>query len=212
MTAKYIPDPPPVNSDPTVTEWAYREFSRIRSILEGSTDHPVIWKDYLAPLNSGKANPSASPAWSAFGPTGTSSQWNFDIGDSLQLAFHINHDIKPGSLMYLHVHWTTNGTQTNTAKWRLSYTCAKGHDQANFPADTVLDLTQAAAGTAWRHMITEDTTGITAPEVDSLMIVRIERITNGGTDLTDQVFGLFVDIHYQADTIGTINKAPDFYT
>ena len=115
--------------------------------------------------------------------------------------------------MYPHVHWTTNGTNTNTVKWELIYTYAKGHNQEAFPTETTINLEQAGSGTAWQHMIVEasDAQAFTAPEVDSLILMRVRRVTNGGTDNTDQVFGLFVDIHYQKDRFGTPQKSPNFY-
>lgn len=176
----------------------------------------VIWQDYLTSISTGKTGAANAPTWTAVGPTGTNFAWAFGLNDYIQLAgFHVLHDIKRGSLMYPHVHWTTDGTDTNTVKWELSYTYAKGHDQEAFPADTVITVEQAASGTAWQHMISEvgDATGaFTAPEVDSIIMTRIRRITNGGIDNTDDVFGLFVDIHYQLDRAGTLNKAPNFYS
>ena len=42
-------------------------------------------------------------------------------------------------------------------------------------------------------------------------LVTLKRVTNGGTDNTDDVFGLMVDLHYQSDRDATRNKVPDFY-
>lgn len=173
-----------------------------------------LWEDLLAPINSGKVPAANAPSWTAFGPSGVSFQWAFSTGDNIQLnGFHITHDIKPGSKMYPHIHWTTDGTDTNTVKWQLSYTVAKGYNQEAFPVDVTIDLEQAASGTAWQHMIVEvgDALAITAHEVDSLIIMNVKRITNGGTDNADTVFGMFVDFHYQRDRFGTPNKNPDFY-
>lgn len=172
-----------------------------------------LWYDNLTSLNTAKPGASA-PTLRAFGPTGNNQLYDFAIGDILYTAgFHINHDIKPGSKIYPHVHWSTNGVNTNTVKWELSWTVAKGHQQEAFPADTVINLEAAASGTAWYHMITEatDTQTFDAPEVDSIVIMRIRRVTNGGTDNTDQVFGIFVDLHYQRDRFGTPQKSPNFY-
>jgi len=172
------------------------------------------WFDNLTALTSGKVGAANAPTWTAIGPTGTNFAWAFGLNDYIQTAgFHINHDIKRGSKIYPHVHWTTNGTSTATVKWELSFTYAQGHNQAAFPADTVVTVEEAASGTAWQHMITEVDTAdaFDAPEVDSLVLMRVRRVTNGGTDNANTVFGLFVDLHYQMDTQGTPQKAPDFY-
>lgn len=173
----------------------------------------VRWEDNLTSLLTGRVGGTA-PTLTAFGPTGTNDAYAFGINDFVYTSgFHITHDIKPDSKIYPHVHWTTDGTSTNTVKWELSFTYAKGHNQEAFPADTVINLEQAASGTAWQHMITEasDAQAFDAPEVDSIIVMRARRVTNAGTDNTDDVFGLFVDLHYQKDRFGTAQKAPDFY-
>lgn len=169
------------------------------------------WKDLKAAL-VGSAKGSGVPALAAFGPTGNVKQMAFAIGDSVYISVHVEHDIKLPSTMYSHVHWSTNGVDVNTVKWQLSCVNAMGHDQDNFPADVVLTVEEAAAGTAWRHMISEDVTGFAALEPDSLVIMELKRITNGGTDNTDTVFALYSDIHYETDRYATPSRTPDFYT
>lgn len=172
-----------------------------------------LWDDELTSLIPSRPGATA-PTLTAFGPTGTNEALVFAVNDLVYTpGFHIRHTIKPNSKIYFHVHWSTDGISTNTVKWELSITYAKGHNQEAFPADTVVNLEEAASGTAWQHMITEmsDAQAITAPEVDSVVMVRLRRVTNGGTNNTDDVFGLFVDIHFQKDRFGTPNKAPDFY-
>lgn len=169
------------------------------------------WKDLRMALVASAAG-GGTPTLTAFGPTGTIKQLAFSVNDSVYVAAHIDHDILPGSIMYPHMHWTTNGVSTNTVKWQITYTTAAGHNQANFPADTVVTVEEAAAGTAWRHMVTEDPTGFAALEVDSLIVAEIKRITNGGTENTDTVFGLFADLHYQVLGFATPNRVPNFYT
>lgn len=172
-----------------------------------------LWEDNLTSLITSRPG-STAPTLRAFGPTGNIQQWDFGINDFVYTAgFHIGHDIKPGSKMYPHVHWSTNGVDTNIVKWELSYTFAKGHNQEAFPAEATLNLEEAGSGTAWQHMITEatDAEAFTAPEVDSLILMKFRRVTNGGTNNGDQCFGIFVDLHYQKDRFGTPNKAPDFY-
>lgn len=169
------------------------------------------WKDLRMALVASASGPAA-PAATVFGPTGVIKQLAFAVNDSVYVAAHVDHDILPGSLMYPHVHWSTNGTSINTVKWQLTYVTAKGHDQEAFPADTVLTLEEAASGTAWQHMVTEDPTGFTALEVDSLFICELKRITNGGVENADTVFGLFADLHYEVLGFATPNRTPNFYT
>jgi hypothetical protein len=49
-------------------------------------------------------------------------------------------------------------------------------------------------------------------EPDELILVTLKRVTNGGTNNTDTVFGLMVDLHYESDRHVTRNKSPNFYS
>lgn len=172
------------------------------------------WKDIVFPLNTAGVPTNSAPAMTAFGPSGTREELAFDLNDYCFVGpLHINHDAKPGGLAYIHVHWSTNGTSTATVKWQFEMMRAKGHNQANFGAPTIITLEQAAAGTAWRHMIAEVPIGdaLTLTEPDELILLTVKRITNGGTNNTDAVFGLCVDLHYESDRHATVNKAPNFY-
>jgi hypothetical protein len=169
------------------------------------------WQDLEMQI-TGAATGAGTPTSTAFGPSGNIQQIAFGINDSVYLAGHVPHDIKPGSKMYFHVHWSTNGVDVSSVKWQINWTGAAGHNQANFPADITLTLEEAAHGTAWRHMITEDVVGTDALEIDSLFFIELKRISNGGTDNADNVFGLFVDLHYESVQHATPNRSPDFYT
>lgn len=170
------------------------------------------WKDLRSSVFSGDIPPASAPTLTAFGPSGNLKRYAFSIGDYVELDFHVDHDYWPGSLAMVHVHWTTDGTQTNSVKWQLEYTLAKSHNQGNYPIDTVLTLEEAAHGTAWRGMTTEDATGISILEPDTLIHMKLSRITNGGTNNTDAVFGLFVDFHYQTSQFATPYRSPNFFT
>lgn len=168
------------------------------------------WKDNFANLTAA-ATGAGAPALAAFGPSGVVKQREFGIGDSVYVVWHMDHDVRPGSLAHMHVHWSSNGTSTGLVRWEINYTFAKGHQQANFPADSQVRIEQAGAGTAWRHMIAEDQTGFIIPEVDSLIIAEVKRIAPTTGSNANQIFGLFVDIHYQSDRDTTVGKAPPFY-
>ena len=171
------------------------------------------WRDLRMSLVAA-APGGGTPVLANFGPSGSGAlkQLTFGIGDSVYIAGHVDHDYLPGSLAYPHVHWCVNGTDTNTVKWQLTYSIATGHDQESFTADGIITVEEAANGTAWRHMVTEDTGGLSLIEPDTLIIMELERITNGGTNNADTVFGLFVDFHYQTAQYSTPNRLPTFYT
>jgi hypothetical protein len=168
------------------------------------------WRD-LEMQVTGAASGPAAPTLTAFGSTGVIKQLAFAVNDSVYLAAHVPHDIKVDSTMFPHVHWSSDGTDVNVVRWQLTYVNAKGHQQEAFPADTVLTLDQAGQGTAWYHMISEHVTGFPALEVDSLSILELKRVTNGGVENTDAIYAMFVDFHYECQQYGTLNKAPNFY-
>lgn len=173
------------------------------------------WKDMLAPLTAAGVPIANAPALTAFTiGTYTRREYAFSVGDYLYVQpFHINHDIKPNGLGYLHVHWMTNGTSTASVKWQFDLVRAKGHNQEAFTQVASRTVEQAASGTAFQHMVSEVDVAdaLTFTEPDELLLVTLTRVTNGGTDNADTVFGLMVDIHYESDRDATPNKAPNFY-
>lgn len=178
-------------------------FSRVDQIFSG-------WRDlraFVTALPSG----STAPSLASFGPSGIVQMYAFNLNDLTYLALHVDHDIKLGSTCYLHVHWSTSGTSTNSVVWEINYTIASGHNQSNYGINTTITLTGIPHGTAWRHMITEDSVGFPAPEPDSLILMRLRRISNGGSNNTNSVFGLFVDLHHEIQLPATPNRTPPFF-
>lgn len=185
-----------------------------RAYQQARSEQNAGWSDYLTSISTGRVPPANAPSWASFGPSGNLNAYSFSEGDYIALSgFHINHDIKVGSKIYPHVHWSTDGTSTGLVEWELEFTYCAGHNQANFPAPTTVTVGEAAAGTAWRHMVTEVSVGdaFTAPEVDSIILMRVKRNSTSPTN-TDAVFGLFVDLHVEIDRAATPSKSPDFYT
>lgn len=185
--------------------------------VDDTEDNDVGWADLTSSVSLAGVPASNAPVLDAFGPSGLREEAKFDLNEYCFLQpFHVNHDIVPVTCQaYLHVHWSTNGTNVQPVKWEMQVSRALGHDQANFGAPVSIYVQAAAAGTAWRHMITEVTDladVLTLTEPDELVLVTLRRVTNGATDNTDKVFGLTVDLHYQTDRRATPNRAPNFYT
>lgn len=171
------------------------------------------WKDNFANLTAA-ATGSGSPSLQPFGPSGNAKQRRFGINDSVYVVWHIDHDIKPGSTCYIHVHWSSDGTDLDPVKWEVSFTTATRDSMTStdyFPTDTVVGIEDSSDGTAWRHNVSEDTVGLTIPEIDSLVIAEVKRVSPSSGTNSDDVFGLFVDLHYQSDRDFTPSRSPDFY-
>lgn len=149
---------------------------------------------------------SATPFWAL----------QFAVDDWAMFEYHINHDFVLGSALYPHVHWLADGTNVNTVKWQFEIAVAKGHAQGafNFGSATTLTVDLASPG-QYYHMISEIADpGFSSAnlEVDSIVLIKVTRITNGATENTDDIFMLMSDLHYKSNGSPTKNKAPNFYT
>jgi hypothetical protein len=172
------------------------------------------WRDLITPLRTPTSGPSI-PVLTAVG-SGVIRHPVWAINDQLWTDWHIQHDYALGTDVLMHMHWYTSGTSVAVVRWEFTFYHAKGNNQANFDfggAGVVVTSQEAAHGTAYRHMITEaGPITITGLEPDSMLCTRIRRVTNGGVDNADTVFGFQADLHYQATSIGTKNRFAPFYT
>jgi len=170
------------------------------------------WKDITGPIEV-RGVGATDPDWAQIG-SGPFYGYKFAVNDKVWICFHIPHDIVPGADIHLHAHWISSGTNVQPVKWEWTYTFAKGFNQSAYDTTgTVITAQEAASGTAWQHMVTE-TAAITIAsltEPDGLLYVQLRRITNGGTENTDNIFMLTTDVHYQTTNLATLNKAPGFY-
>lgn len=175
------------------------------------------WKDLVSKLQSTGVPTANQPTMDVFGPSGLRKEFNFAVGDYLfTQPFHVNHDVKIGGKSLVHVHWSTNGIDTNSVKWEFQMTYAKGHDQEFFNAPVtyiVEGLPNRTVSGAWRHYVTEVPIdeAIIGLEPDTLVLVTLRRLSNGATENMDGVFGMTVDFHYEADRDSTPNRSPNFY-
>jgi hypothetical protein len=179
------------------------------------------WRDITSEI-SVRGTGSTDPDWARIGSTGPFYAYKFAVNDVCWMAFHIPHDILPGSAIHFHAHWTSDGTNAAVVKWQWQYAYAKGFNQSVFDVDLAespqtnagtITAQEAASGVAYRHMVTESI-AVTLPgltEPDGIVYCAIKRITNGAVNNTDGIFLLTSDIHYQTTNVATINKAPDFY-
>jgi hypothetical protein len=173
-----------------------------------------LWRDLEGSIDTvAGAN---NPTWAQLG-SGPFYAYSFGYTpqeDECWLTYHVPHDWVPNSDFHFHAHWTTNGTSTNTVKWEVSYTYAKGFNQEAFnTTGTTINLEEAASGTAYQHMVTESSalTGATITEPDGLLLVYLKRVSNGGSNNADTVYLLEADFHYKSNGLGTVSKAPNFY-
>lgn len=143
-----------------------------------------------------------------------------------QVTFHIPHDYKMGSDIFMHFHWAhassvvTGGSVT----WAAEVTYSKGHDQAAFSTPVTFTVNQNASTSQYQHMIAEAALSVsggsgtqldtTLIEPDGLLLARVSLDSNNITTSnasTVNPFAFFVDLHYQSTNVATKNKSPNFW-
>ena len=141
--------------------------------------------------------------------------------------FHIPHDYVIGTPIYLHFHWSHNATTVTggSVTWGIECMYSKGHNQAAFGEPVLITVAQNASTTQYQHMIAEtaaSTSGGSAVQLDTDVLepdgVIQCRVYLDSNDMTvsggavPDPFVHFVDVHYQSTSIGTKQRAPDFWT
>jgi len=194
-------------------------------IKVGPYPSTYCWRDII-----GKVIPKATGAGS---PTravymgGQLGQYAFVANDAYDMEFHIPHDYVPGTDIYIHVHWSHNGTSiSGNAVFDFYHSYAKGHNQANFSAEKNLTITYATTDITttpqYRHRIDEVImSGASATatlmdrddiEPDGLILMTVKLTTLPTIGGGGKLFIHTADIHYQSTNFGTKQRAPDFYT
>jgi hypothetical protein len=188
----------------TVERQDLQEVSALKksTVLNPWDDDPIStgqegWADLLCDINvrgTGATDPNYNVTFAPF------RAYQFTVGDEVWFNIHIPHDYKWGTPVYFHAHWLANTASTNTVTWRFSYSYAKGYGVSQFPAATVVDVTQAHSGVAWTHMIAEPPEGsgimITDIEPDGIIMVNMKLQTN---NLPVDPYCIFADLHYYSD-------------
>lgn len=186
------------------------------------------WRDLLGSvepktIGAGKATLGAFRG-------GKAKAWFYDLGDTLDtLEYHIPHDYVPGTDLYIHLHWGHHGTAiSGSLVVTFGATCAKGHNQQDFPAEVAPVLTVSTPNIAtipqYRHRVDEIQLSASSPsatqlnnadiEPDTVILIGFEVTTEptitGG--VVNKTAFFEIDIHYQSTNIATKDKIPDFYT
>lgn len=140
-------------------------------------------------------------------------QYTFSLNDFVVDNQEILHSYKQGTNLKAHIHWATNGSDTNVryVNWQLEYTiCNASGDLASassFPTVTVISSEEMIpANTPTRsHVITGigDIDG-TNLRIGAVLIYNIKRIAAvSGAEPSNNPFGLQLACHIQQDTQGS---------
>lgn len=183
------------------------------------------WRDIIGNV-SPKAAGAGSPTRAAYAGANIN-QWHFAANDLCEFEFHIPHDYVPGTDLYFHVHWSHNDavSVTGNAVFTGYFSYAKGHNQANFPAEKTIAITYATVNLTttpqYRHRVDEviitgatDTATTFARatiEPDGLVILTLKLSSAPTFGGVGKLFVHTCDLHYQSHNMATKQKAPNFY-
>lgn len=176
------------------------------------------WRDNIVELKVDASSPNA-PTLNPL--RGGILAWTFFKNELTEAhsGWHIDHDYALGTKLYMHVHWAIATAATGTIRWGFEYTVAKGHQQQAFPATTTVYVEQASLGVPYMHYVAEvsEANAIdgAALEIEPDTVIQVRLFRDGAhpnDTLEEDVFGLFIDLHYQADRATTPFKAPNFLT
>lgn len=178
-------------------------------------DFETNWKDNESSVSAARVTGSSQPTWTQFQDGVYQYAFSKTADQEVWLAFHVNHDILPGSLVYPHVHWSPSDTDTGTVRFGLEYTV--GRRDGTFGANSTIYLEQAGAGTALSHQVVESDCfdAMMAPEIDSLILLHLWRDADHENDTYDNdCFILTADLHYQSTdpSASTPGKSSPFYS
>lgn len=190
-------------------------------------DNPVYtWRDITGTVFPDQQGANA-PVLAAF-IGGSVRRYAFSATDKVDCEFHIPHDYVPGSDLFLHYHWSHNGTAiSGNIVATLAFTYAKGHGEGIHGAEKTLVLTYDTVNIAttprYVHRIEEgqiSTPGGAAQMLDSndiepdgvigvnLTMTTIPTITGGSPN---EPYIFMVDLHYLSTNVGTLNRSPSFW-
>lgn len=144
--------------------------------------------------------------------------WSATVLQQVQIDYHVDHDIKLGSVLYPHVHFRPLTNAAGVVRWGFERSVSKGHGQTpGFPATTTVYVNfSVPANSLGTHFVAEVATADAIPstniEPDSVIHMRVFRdAANAADTYTGAVWCWQADLHYQAQQYATLNKAPNFY-
>jgi len=242
-----------INSHPTLTSGGqYALFfiwKEADNVWAASGDLIVVADSIIIPDEAGygiKIDPDA-PSWGwrdilgfvlpdqqgANSPTlaafigGNVRRFHFSNTDRFDAEFHIPHDHVPGTDLYVHVHWSHNGTAISGNFVIDFYSTYAKRESGVYGTEKNVTLTYNTTniGTTpqYSHQVQEvqlSTSGGSATLLDtdliepdgvigmSVIVTTIPTITGGSPN---EPFVFHVDLHYQSTNIGTKDKDPGYY-
>jgi hypothetical protein len=184
-----------------------------------------VWEDLLGQIVAKTSGPTA-PTYGVL--NGAIEGYSFAAADEASIMFHMPHDYALGTDVFLHFHWSHNGTAiSGNMVTTFSATYSDGHGAGTFTNTINSSMTYNTVNIATtpRYVHRIDEVQISGPTAtasrfassiflpDGILGVKVVTTTiptiTGGTP--NEPFLLLCDLHYQKNMFGTKNKSPNFY-
>lgn len=209
-----VPDPLSVNNLAVASSMTFGADCDIYQNAEGSFG----WSDNIQAFTF-KDTASNAPSWGSTIGNFEGYIWSPTALKQVMVDFHIDHDYAIGTPLYPHVHFRPLTNDAGVVRWGFEYTVSKGHGQTvGMAASTTVYVNfSVGSNNLGTHYVAEvaalDAIAATYAEPDSVIHVRIFRdAANAADTYPGNVWAWQADLHYQFARLGTLNRAPNFYT
>ena len=179
------------------------------SIIRSRITDEVRWEDLRFPFTGARPGTASPPGFAQFkdddsGSTGVYT-FRFDKNSEEQMFFEAQmpHKWKEESLVYPHIHWSPIDAGGGSVVWGLE--CTTSTIGGTFGVTTIITVTDAADGTAFKHQVAVftpiDMTGIT---ISGILVCRgFRKAADVADDYDNDAVGLELDFHFQVDDRGS---------
>lgn len=180
---------------------------------------PRVGNTLVTPLYNDYTVSGFAAGRSAAAPTLTAFRGNIDLyaftgvttTQELMFAIHILHDLKAGTDLTFHVHWShIIAAPTGSVKWNVEFTSARGYNLDAYHAPISLSTVQAAGAQYSHHISNDDNMKISSRltvQPDSIVLGRIYRDPTDSEDtFANDAYLINMDLHYQMGQIGTTER------
>jgi hypothetical protein len=140
---------------------------------------------------------------------GTSAQYfpKFSVNDKMYFNIQFPHSVKEGSVtIYPHIHWMSSAADANKVKWELKFQFIVIGGTFSASTDSAIYAEDANTG-AYKHNLSSFTNQTVTMGISTIMSGLLTRVTNGATEHTGDVFGIWFDVHFQMDSLGSDGDA-----
>jgi hypothetical protein len=156
------------------------------------------------PIIRSRTTGSNNPTPTVF--VGTIQQYTFAVNDFVSDNLELIHTYREGTDLRVHMHFATNGVNTNDRyiKFEFEYTIANG--LTAFPSAQTLSaeyLIPANTPDRTHYIVPLGTISGVGLKIGAVICYNIRRTASAGTAPTSNPFGLQVSSHHEVDSLGS---------